>query len=368
MILLTQNLLNASFHYETPKACCIEKLAKFLERIQIHVKKIIDSPGNFVNDMLHGIYLAHPNELTYVDNDLHAMVKKNIVPGKVGIATGGGSGHLPLFLGYIGDGMLDGCSIGEVFQSSSAQQMLSVTKAIDSGQGVLYIFGNYVGDRLNFDLSTEMADMENSINVTSVIVKDDVATDIPENRRGVAGIFFVFKCAGAAAAEMMNLSEVTRIAQKAADNVRTMGIALSPCTIPRVGRPNFEIGEDEMEIGTGIHGEPGVRRGQLTTASEIVDEIMSPILKDMQLPEGTEVTVLINGLGSTPLEEQYLAYGHVHKILSARGLKIVHAYIGEFATAMEMAGISVSVFKLDDELKRLLARPAHTPFFSQPQL
>jgi dihydroxyacetone kinase-like protein len=332
------------------------------------MKKIIDSPKNFVNDMLRGIYLAHPDELTYVDDDMHAMVKKHITPGKVGIATGGGSGHLPLFLGYIGDGLLDGCSVGEVFQSSSAQQMLSVTKAVDSGAGVLYIFGNYGGDKLNFELSAEMADMEHSIRVTSVIGKDDVATDNPENRRGVAGIFFVYKCAGAAAAEMMNLDEVTRIARKAADNVRTMGVALSPCTIPRVGHPSFEIGEDEMEIGMGIHGEPGVRRGQLTTASKIVDEMMEPILKTMQLPEGTEVSVLVNGLGSTPLEEQYLAYAHVHDTLSARGLKIFHVYVGEFATSMEMAGMSISVFKLDDELKRLLAKPANTPFFSQIQL
>ncbi|SHI04208.1 dihydroxyacetone kinase DhaK subunit [Sporobacter termitidis DSM 10068] len=332
------------------------------------MKKIIDSPKNFVNDMLRGIYLAHPDKLTYVDDDMHAMVKKDITPGKVGIATGGGSGHLPLFLGYIGNGMLDGCSVGEVFQSSSAQQMLSVTKAVDSGAGVLYIFGNYGGDKLNFELSAEMADMENSIRVTSVIGKDDVATDNPENRRGVAGIFFVYKCAGAAAAEMLDLDEVTRIAQKAADNVRTMGVALTPCTIPRVGHPSFEIGEDEMELGMGIHGEPGVRRGQLTTASEIVTEMMEPILKDMQLSEGTEVAVLVNGLGSTPLEEQYLAYGHIHDILSACGLKVFHVYVGEFATAMEMAGFSISVFKLDDELKRLLAKPAATPFFIQPQL
>jgi dihydroxyacetone kinase-like protein len=332
------------------------------------MKKIIDSPKNFVNDMLRGIYLAHPDELTYVDDDMHAMVKKHIIPNKVGIATGGGSGHLPLFLGYIGEGMIDGCSVGEVFQSSSAQQMLSVTKAIESGAGVLYIFGNYGGDKLNFELSAEMAEMEHSIRVVSVIGKDDVATDAVENRRGVAGIFFVYKCAGAAAAEMMNLDEVARIAQKTADNVRTMGVALSPCTIPRVGQPSFEIGEDEMEIGMGIHGEPGVRRGQLATASEIVDEMMASILKDMQLPKAAEVAVLVNGLGGTPLEEQYIVYGHVHEILSANDVKVFHVYAGEFATSMEMAGISISIFKLDGELKRLLAKPAVTPFFVQPQL
>jgi len=332
------------------------------------MKKIIDSPESYVNDMLRGIYIAHPDTLSYVNSDLRAMIRKQVIPSKVGIATGGGSGHLPLFLGYIGDGMVDGCGVGEVFQSSSAQQILSVTKAIDSGAGVLYVLGNYGGDKLNFELSAEMASTESSIRTATVIVKDDVATTNPDNRRGVAGIFFVCKCAGAAAAEMMGLDEVTRIAKKAADSVRTIGIALSSCTIPRVGHPSFEIGDDEMEIGTGIHGEPGVYRGQFTTAKKIVEEMMDLILKDMPLSKGSEVAVLVNGLGSTPLEEQYLAYNHVHTALTGRGLSIFHAYIGEFATSMEMAGISISVFNLDSELKYLLSKPAKTPFFSQAQL
>lgn len=186
------------------------------------MKKIINSPGMFVNDMLTGIYLAHPDELTYVEGDMHALVRKNLKPGKVGLATGGGSGHLPLFLGYVGEGMLDGCSIGDVFQSSSAQQMLAVTKAIDSGAGVLYIYGNYGGDKMNFEMAAEMADFEDNIKVNTVIGKDDVSTDDADNRRGVAGIFFIYKVAGAAADQMMDLDEVTRIARKAADNVRTM--------------------------------------------------------------------------------------------------------------------------------------------------
>lgn len=332
------------------------------------MKKILNTPDTFVNDMLTGIYLAYSDKIISVDNDIHAMVKKKITAGKVGIATGGGSGHLPLFLGYIGDGMLDGCSIGEVFQSSSAQQMLSVTKAIDAGAGVLYIFGNYGGDKLNFELSAEMAEFESSIRVTSVIVRDDVSSSNPENRRGVAGIFFVYKCAGAAADEMLSLDEVTRIAQKAADNVRTMGVALSPCIIPRAGHPSFELAENEMEIGMGIHGEPGVRRGQLTTAREIVEEMMESILNDMQLERGNDVAVLINGLGATPLEEQYIAFSHVHEILKKRDIHIFHVYVGEFATSMEMSGFSISLFRLDDELKRLLSKPASTPFFTQLQL
>ena len=332
------------------------------------MKKIINSPNTFVNDMLAGIYLAHPDMLTYVENDMHALVKKNIKKGKVGLATGGGSGHLPLFLGYVGEGMLDGCSIGDVFQSSSAQQMLAVTKAVDSGAGVLYIYGNYDGDKMNFEMSAEMADFENNIKVNSVIGRDDVSTADVNNRRGVAGIFFVYKVAGAAADQMLSLEEVTRIAQKAADNVRTMGVALSPCTIPRVGKPSFELGENEMEIGMGIHGEAGIRRGQLNTAEEIVDEMMNPILDDLKLEPGDEVAVLMNGLGSTPMEEQYIAFKRVHAILTNRKIKIYHVYTGEFATSMEMAGMSISLFKLDDELKPLLSKPATTPFFVQPQL
>jgi dihydroxyacetone kinase-like protein len=332
------------------------------------MKKIINSPELFVNDMLSGIYFAHPEELEYVEGDMHSMVKRHLKKGKVGLATGGGSGHLPLFLGYVGEGMLDGCSIGDVFQSSSAQQMLAVTKAIDSGAGVLYIYGNYGGDKMNFDMASEMADFENSIKVNSVIGKDDVSISNRDNRRGVAGIFFVFKVAGAAADEMLPLEEVTRIAQKAADRVHTMGVALSPCTIPRVGHPSFELGENEMEIGMGIHGEAGIRRGQMASADEIVDEMMKPILDDADLGNGDEVAVLMNGLGATPLEEQYIAYKRVHDILTSRGIGIFHVYAGEFATSMEMAGLSISVFKLDEELKRLLSKPAHTPFFSQPQL
>jgi len=296
------------------------------------------------------------------------MIKKNLKPGKVGLATGGGSGHLPLFLGYVGDGMLDGCSIGDVFQSSSAQQMLAVTKAIDSGAGVLYIFGNYGGDKMNFEMSAEMAEFEYNIKVKSVIGRDDVSAADPAIRRGVAGIFFVYKVAGAAADEMLSLDEVARIAQKAADNVRTMGVALSPCTIPRVGHPSFELGENEMEVGMGIHGEAGIRRGQMTSAGEIVKEMMDSILNDMKLEAGAEVAVLINGLGSTPLEEQYIAYRHVHQILQERGIKIFHAFTGEFATSMEMAGFSISLFKLDGELRRLLGKPAATPFYIQNQL
>lgn len=338
------------------------------------MKKIINSPENFVNEMLEGIYSAHPDMVKPVAEDIRCFISAKKINGKVGIATGGGSGHLPLFLGYVGEGMLDGCAIGDVFQSPSPEQILEVTRAISSGAGVLYIYGNYNGDIFNFDMAAEMADFEDGIKVETVVAGEDVASAGPSapgqknTRRGVAGIFFVYKCAGAAAAEMLNLAEVKRIAEKACENVRTMGVALSPCTVPRVGRPSFELGEDEMEIGMGIHGEPGIRRGKLASADAIVDEMLKPIIDDIPYAAGDEVAVLINGLGATPLEEQYIMYRRVSQILKEKDISVYRAFVGEYATAMEMSGASITLFKLDDELKRLLAAPANTPFFKQMQL
>ncbi len=335
------------------------------------MKKIINTPKNFVPEMLEGIYAAHPKELTYVNDDLHCLVNVRKHPGKVGIATGGGSGHLPLFLGFVGDGMLDGCSIGDVFQSPSADQMFAVTKEIDQGAGVLYIYGNYGGDILNFDMAAEMADFEADIRVESVVAGDDVASGErlsegkKNTRRGVAGIFFVYKCAGAAASKMKSLDEVKAVAEKVCANVRTMGVALSPCIVPRVGHPSFELAEDELEIGMGIHGEPGTRRGKMISADEIVNEMMDAILPDLPYEKGDEVAVLVNGLGGTPLEEQYVVYRQIDKILKEKGIAVYHSYVGEYATSMEMAGFSISLLKLDAELKELLAAPADTPFFKQ---
>ena len=251
------------------------------------MKKIINEPDNYLKEMLSGIYIAHEDMVTCTDGDLQCLVSKHKKEGKVGIATGGGSGHLPLFLGYVGEGMLDGCCVGDVFQSPSADQMLAVTKEIDSGAGVLYIYGNYNGDIFNFDMAAEMADMEEDIRVETVLGADDVASAGPSapgeksTRRGVAGIFFVFKCAGAAADKMMDLDNVKRIADKANANVRTMGVALTPCVVPRVGKAGFSIGEDEMEIGMGIHGETGIRRGKIEPADQIVDEMLGQIVADL---------------------------------------------------------------------------------------
>lgn len=338
------------------------------------MKKIINTPENFIPEMLEGIYAAHPQDLTCVNGDLHCLVTRHKQPGKVGIATGGGSGHLPLFLGYVGKGMLDGCSIGDVFQSPSAEQMLAVTREIDQGSGVLYIYGNYNGDIFNFDMAAEMADMEEDIRVESVVAGEDVASAAPaaegepNHRRGVAGIFFVYKCAGAAAAAGKNLDEVKAVAEKVCANVRTMGVALTSCTVPRIGHPSFEIGDDEMEIGMGIHGEPGIRRGKMKPADEIVDEMMEPILRDLPYQAGDEVAVLINGLGGTPLEEQYVMFRRVKQILDQQKIRVYHTFVGEYATSMEMAGASISLLKLDPELKEYLAAPADTPFYKQFQL
>jgi phosphoenolpyruvate---glycerone phosphotransferase subunit DhaK len=335
------------------------------------MKKIINKPENYIKEMLEGLYIAHSDLITYAADDVHCLVTANKVEGKVGIATGGGSGHLPLFLGYVGKGMLDGCSVGDVFQSPSAEQMLAVTKSVDSGAGVLYIYGNYNGDIFNFDMAAEMADFEENIRVESVVAADDVASAAPSakgeksTRRGVAGIFFVYKCAGASAVNMKPLEEVKRIAEKAAANVRTMGVALSPCIVPRIGKPGFSIADDEMEIGMGIHGETGIRRGKLETADKITDEMLDKIVADKPFAAGDEVDVLVNGLGATPLDEQYIVTRRISRYLSEKNIKVHHFYVGEYATALEMAGFSISLFKLDDELKALMEQPAYTPFFKQ---
>jgi dihydroxyacetone kinase-like protein len=335
------------------------------------MKKFINRPENFIEEMLEGLYAAHPNDIEFIEGNLHCLVSKKQIAGKVALATGGGSGHLPLFLGYVGEGMLDGCAVGGVFQSPSADEMLAVTKHIDQGSGVLYIYGNYNGDIFNFNMATEMADMEEDIRVLSVIAGEDVASGPrPSNgekniRRGVAGIFFVYKVAGAASLAMLDLDEVHRLASKTANQVATMGVALTPCIIPRIGHASFEIGEDEMEIGMGIHGETGIRKGKLLPADEVVEELLFPIIEDLKLEANDQVAVLVNGLGATPLEEQYLVFRKVNQILKEKEITIVETYVGEYATSLEMAGLSISVLKVDEEIKPFLDAPANTPFFKK---
>jgi dihydroxyacetone kinase-like protein len=270
-------------------------------------------------------------------------------------------------MGYVGRGFVDACSIGNVFSSPTVDQMFEATKAIDGGAGVLYLYGNYSGDVLNFGMAAEMAEAE-GIKVATVLAADDVASaprGEEKRRRGVAGIFYAYKLAGAKAETMAPLLEVVRVAEKAIASTRSMGVALSPCTIPAAGKPTFTIGDDEMEIGMGIHGEPGVRRGKLEPADRITELLMEAILRDMPLGKGDQVSVLVNGLGATPKEELYVMYRKVHQVLTARGVAVHRPYIGEYATSMEMAGASVTLCKLDGELKALLDAPASTPFVVQ---
>ncbi|MBY2944537.1 dihydroxyacetone kinase subunit DhaK [Rhizobium leguminosarum] len=328
------------------------------------MKKFLNDPVDFVGEMLEGIYKAHP-DVTYVADDKRCLVTARLKPGKVGIATGGGSGHLPLFLGYVGDGMLDGAAVGGVFQSPSAEQMLQVTKAIDQGAGVLYIYGNYSGDIINFGMAAELADLAD-IKVTQVVGNDDVASSIvgeEHKRRGVAGIFFVYKAAGAAAAQGLSLDEVTRLADKARLRTRTMGVALSSCVVPEIGHATFSIGEDEMEIGMGIHGEPGISRKKLAAADDVIDEMMERIFAEQDYKRDDEVAVLVNGLGGTPMEELYILFRRVSQLLEQRGVTAKHVWVGEFATSMEMAGASISILHLDGELEPLIGAAANTPFF-----
>lgn len=332
------------------------------------MKKFINNPEKVVDEMLEGLLLAHSNKLKSIRNDNRSLIRVDApVKNKVGIVTGGGSGHLPLFLGYVGEGMLDGVAVGDIFQSPSSQQMLDVIRAVNSGKGVLNLYGNYGGDVMNFDMASELAEME-GIQVESVVSTDDVAS-MPkgqeEKRRGVAGMFYMYKLAAAKAETGASLEEVKRIAEKANQSVRTMGVALSPCTLPAVGRPTFDINEGEMEIGMGIHGEPGIKTGEVESADTIAEILVNSILEDLPISPGNDVSVLVNGLGATPLEELYIVYRKVHKLLEEKGIHVYKRYIGEFATSLEMVGLSVSILKLDDELQELLDAPFDTPFFIQ---
>jgi phosphoenolpyruvate---glycerone phosphotransferase subunit DhaK len=332
------------------------------------MRKIINSPENFVDEMIEGLILAHPDKLRMASNDTRVLVRADAPQkGKVGIVTGGGSGHLPLFKGYVGKGLASGVAIGNVFSSPSSKQCLEATKAVSGGAGVLYLFGNYGGDVLNFNLAASMAELEN-IQTRTVLGCDDVASQPKErsaDRRGVAGIFFAYKAAGAAAERGDSLDQVAAVAQDIVDNTGTMGIGLSPTIFPATGKASFELPDGQMEVGIGIHGEPGIHRGKLESADEIVSRLVSPILSDLSLISGDSVAVLVNGMGATPLEELYVMYRAVHIILAEKGIKIGKSYIGEYATSLEMAGASISLLKLNANRLELLKAPAESPFFQE---
>jgi len=331
------------------------------------MKKIINKPENFVDEVMEGIILAYGDKVKFLNGDKRILLSNYPAKeGKVGIVTGGGSGHLPVFLGYVGQGMLDGCAIGNVFASPSSQKMADMIRACDRGSGVLCLYGNYGGDNMNFDMACEMVEFD-GIETRTVRVKDDVASspkETADRRRGVAGMVYAFKIAGAAAEKMMTLDEVAAIAQKTVDNTKSMGVALSACIVPEVGKPTFSINEDEIEIGMGIHGEKGIEVRKMMTADEIAQSLLDRILDDMPLNNGDEVSVMVNGLGGTPLEELLIVYRKVHMMLDEKGISVYMPHIGEFATSMEMAGLSLTILKLDDELKELLTSPANTPFYT----
>lgn len=330
------------------------------------MKKILNDPRHYVDEMLAGLVAAHPEH--YRLHGDSGKVVARAAPGrsgKVGIVTGGGSGHLPVFTGYVGTGLLDACAIGDVFASPSAEQMADAIRAADQGAGVLRLYGNYGGDVMNFDMAGDLVEFED-IRCTTVLLADDVASAPPaerEKRRGVAGMVYAFKIAGAAAEAGADLETVTRIAQKAADACRSVGAALSPCTVPQAGRPTFEIAEDEMEMGMGIHGEPGVWRDKLKPADAIAGEMIDRLLADMPLAAGDRVSILVNSLGATPPEELYILYRVVKARLEGAGAAIVMPLVGRYATSMEMAGVSFTLIRLDDELEGYLKAPCDCAFW-----
>jgi dihydroxyacetone kinase len=330
------------------------------------MKKLINDPFDFVEEMLEGFCAAHDDLVKRVGRRAIARIDAPI-QGKVGVVIGGGSGHLPIYTAYVGQGAADAAPAGNIFASPPAKPILEATLAANGGAGVLYFYGNYAGDVLNFDRAAKMAWEQHGIRVVTVLGTDDVASAPPteiHNRRGIAGAFFVLKVASAKAETMASLDEVVATTQKANVNTRTMGVALSSCTVPANGKPTFSLGEDEMEIGLGIHGESGMRRAKIEPADSIVDEMVEAILSDLDY-SGSDVAVLVNGLGATPYEELYVLYRRVKQILDSRKINIKQKFVGEYVTSLEMAGASISLMRLDEELHTLLRAPAICPMYKQ---
>lgn len=327
------------------------------------MKKIINSVDQVENEMIQGMVKAYPQYLKKLDCG-NVVVRAAKKEGKVALISGGGSGHEPAHGGYVGEGMLDAAVAGAVFTSPTPDQILEGIKAVATEQGVLMVIKNYTGDVMNFEMAGEMAEME-GIQVKQVVVNDDVAVKdslYTVGRRGVAGTVFVHKIAGAKAETGASLDEVQAAAQKVIDNVRTMGMAIQPCTVPASGQPGFELTEEEMEVGIGIHGEPGTHRETIKKADEIVDMLLEKILADIDY-SGHEVAVMINGSGATPLMELFIINNHVADVLAEKGIKVYKTLVGNYMTSIEMAGFSISLLRLDDEMKELLDAKADTPAF-----
>jgi dihydroxyacetone kinase-like protein len=326
------------------------------------VKKIINDPANVVTEALQGMALAHPDLIKVTLEPAFIVRADAPVRGKVALVSGGGSGHEPLHGGFVGAGMLDAAAPGAVFTSPTPDQVLAATQAVDGGAGVLHIVKNYTGDVLNFETAAELAAAED-IEVAGVVVDDDVAvkdSTWTAGRRGVGGTVLLEKIAGAAAARGDDLAGVTAIAQRVNAQVRSMGMALTPCTVPHSGEPSFTLAEDEMEIGIGIHGEPGRERVKLATADEIVATLLGSVVEDLPFQSGDGTLLFVNGMGGTPLVELYLAYHSARAFLADRGIGVTRSLVGNFITSLEMQGMSITLLKLDDELTELWDAPVHT--------
>lgn len=333
------------------------------------MKKLINNPEAVVEEMIEGYVQAHSSHIRKLPENPRSLVTaKETTEGKVGVLIGGGSGHEPAFMGYVGEGMADGVAVGNIFASPPPDPILEATKAIDKGAGVVYLYGNYAGDVMNFGIAAELADMEEDIRVQSALATDDVASapkEETEKRRGIAGEFFVFKTTGAAAAKGYDLDEVVRVAKKANAHTRSMGVALSPCSLPQTGQPSFTLEENEMEIGLGHHGEPGIERGEIQPADQVADRLLNDILADLPLNKADNVAVLVNGLGSTPRMELYIMFRRVEQVLREKGVSIYRSYVGDYITSLEMGGCSVTLMKLDDELAEMTDYPVDCPMFVQ---
>ncbi|WP_196590131.1 dihydroxyacetone kinase subunit DhaK [Pectinatus frisingensis] len=330
------------------------------------MKKIINNPDNVVEEMLNGMVVSQPQYLKRLEG-FDVVVRADKKNSKVALVSGGGSGHEPSHGGFVGRGMLDAAVAGAVFTSPTPDQIYEAIKAVDTGKGVLLIIKNYSGDVMNFEMAAEMAAAD-GIEVEKVITNDDVAVENSTwttGRRGIAGTVLVHKIAGAKAESGAALADVKKAAEKVIANERSMGMAIEPCTVPAAGKPSFTLADNEMEIGIGIHGEPGTHRESLKTADEIAQQLVDKILAENIYGTGDEVAVLVNGLGATPLMELYIVSAKVQAILKEKGLKMVKTYIGNYMTSLEMAGCSVTLLKLDNELKELLFAPADTPALVQ---
>lgn len=330
------------------------------------MKKFINDVENVENEMLEGLLYAHSDYVTRVPGT-DVLVRTDKKEGKVALVSGGGSGHEPAHGGYVGKGMLDAAVPGAVYTSPTPDQVFEAIKAVDGGKGVLLIIKNYTGDIMNFEMAADMA-RDEGIEVDQVVVNDDVAVEdslYTTGRRGVAGTIFVHKIAGALAESGASLADVKAVAQKVIDNVRTMGVALKPSTVPAAGKAGFELGETEMEIGIGIHGEPGTHREELKKVDDITEHLLNQIIKDMPLANHDEVAVMVNGSGGTPAMELYIMNRAVHQYLAGRFVHVFKTYVGNFMTSIDMAGASITLLKLDDQLKELLIAPAETIGFMQ---